>query len=367
MPEDYYEILGVERGATDEEIKKAFRKKAHELHPDKPNGDAEKFKKANEAYQVLSNADKRKQYDQFGKTFDQAGGGPGGGGAYGGQYGNFDFNDLGSIFGDLFGGGGRRGRQQERGADIGLEFLIDLEEAYRGLTKNIEYPIQAKCDHCKGNLAEPGTPIKECKECDGKGEVVQTRQTMLGVMQQRAVCPACKGQGKIPEEPCKICHAEGRIKTTKQMKIKIPAGINDEHLIRVNGAGNAGPHGTEAGDLLIRVGVRESDKFERDGADIYSEFPVTFTEAALGATKNIDTLAGDKKLKIPTGTQSGTKFRITNAGMPFPNQTRTGDHYAIARIVVPKKVSAKEKELLEQLSSVEKQPKLKRKKKGLFR
>lgn len=362
---DYYKILGVEKSASQDEIKKAFRKLAHKLHPDKPGGDEEKFKEVNEAYQVLGDETKRKQFDQFGSTFDQQGGFGGGagwedfmraargGGGFGGQNANFDFGniDLGDLFGDMFGfGGGRsRGRGRQGGKDIQVDVKLTFREAVFGTDKEIKLHKENTCDVCSGNGAEPGTEIKTCSECNGQGQVRRVQQTILGAMQTAVLCPTCHGQGKIPTKKCKHCGGDGRVKSESVYTVKIPAGIDNGEAIRLSGKGESGGAFGESGDLFIRVHVEEEKGFEREGFDIYTEAIIDYPLAVLGGTTEIDTLDGKKKLTIPEGTHSHQKFRLRGLGVPYLQRSGRGDQYINVIVDVPKKVSKKAKKLLEEL------------------
>jgi molecular chaperone DnaJ len=363
MGKDYYKILGVEKSASQDEVKKAFRKLAHKYHPDKENGDEAKFKEVNEAYQVLGKPEKRTQYDQFGSTFDQQGG-------FGGdanwsdfmkyarngsaQGMNFDFGgiDLGDIFGDMFGFGGGRGRRAKRhGEDIQVEMQIEFEGAFAGVKKDIELFKVVKCEHCNGNLAEPGTKIKTCETCKGQGSVTRVQQTMLGAFQSNSVCHDCHGDGKIPEVKCSSCNGQGVAKRKEKIELDIPAGIEDGATMRMTGRGNAAPYGGEAGDLYVRVRVQPSNRYVRSGQDVYVKEKISFAKAALGAQLDVKILDGEVDLKVPAGTQPGTRFRLRGKGFPYLQSGGRGDMYVEVEVEVPKKLSRKQKKVLEEFDA----------------
>lgn len=362
---DYYEILGVPKTATDDEIKKAYRKAAMKHHPDRGGGKEaeEKFKEANEAYQVLSDQQKRKQYDQFGHTGPfGAGNGPSSGGAGYQQYGGFNgggFNvnmdDLGG-FGDIFdtffgGGGGGRSSRSRKGADIQAELRITFEEAVFGVEKDFTLLKQNTCNRCKGNGAEPGSGEKTCPTCHGAGQVQTEQHTIFGTFAQAAVCPECHGKGKVPEKKCTKCHGEGRVKEQVTIKVKIPAGVDNGQTIRVSGKGEAGEYGIPAGDLYLIVRVIPDKRFERDGYNIQSEAEISFPEAALGTTVEVETIDAKVKLKVPAGTQSGKVFKLSDRGVPHLNGRQRGDHLVTVVVKTPTKLSSKQKKLLEEFNN----------------
>jgi molecular chaperone DnaJ len=364
MPKDYYSILGVSRDASGDEIKKAFRKKAHEVHPDKQGGDEVKFKEVNEAYQVLSDPEKRKQFDQFGTTFDDTGAGFGGGGIRwedfmrqaggGGGFQGFQNADidLGDIFGDFFGAARPRTRRRvQHGEDIQVDVDVTFEEAAFGATKPIELYKTTKCSVCHGNRAQPGTPIETCSNCQGSGVIQRVQTTLLGQMRTQSVCPRCQGEGKIAKTPCQRCSGTGVERATVQMDIAIPAGIEDGQSIRLTGEGEV-PIGGTAGDLYVRIRVQASPAFERDGADVYSTVPITFTQASLGAKISIRTLDGDGVLKIPPGTPSEKLFRLKHKGAAKLHGSGRGDHFVKVQIQTPTRLSGREKRLLRELSEI---------------
>jgi len=374
MPKDYYNILGVGKTASAEEIKTAFRKKAHEHHPDK-GGNAEKFKELNEAYQVLGNVEKRKQYDQFGAAaFSQGGfnnaGGQGGQGAWGGfnsaggfsgfQNGagmDFNFEDLGDMFGGFgdifgFGGGSRRGstRKQTRGRDLEMTVALEFLEAAFGLEKEINFTKNTVCDRCHGNGAEPGAKIETCKVCGGSGTVTRVQRTILGDIQNRTVCSHCDGDGQTYSQKCTKCGGTGIHREPVKLKVRIPAGINDGESIRLSGQGEAGQKGAPAGDLYLRVAVKSHKKFQRDGYDIKTEETINITQAVLGDKIEVDTIHGPLKLKIPEGTQSGTIFKLKEKGVIKLHNRGVGDHYVKIIVKIPVGLNKKQRELLEGLN-----------------
>ncbi|MDP3800515.1 MAG: molecular chaperone DnaJ [bacterium] len=352
MKKDYYNILGVNKEATQDDIKKAYREKAHKFHPDKSGGDEAKFKEINEAYQVLGNPDKRAQYDRFGTA--ESFGGPQGGPA-GFDFSNFDFNnvefDLGDIFSDFFGGGNsKRGHKvAQRGRDIGVSLEISLEEAFKGIAKELELRKLVRCMHCKGDGTEPGTGKIKCKTCEGVGELKKTQRTFFGVFSQTAVCPTCQGEGQYPEQACKDCSGEGRVRKIEKLSIPIPAGIETGGVLRIHGKGEEGIRGGEAGDLEIKVNIKEHELFERDGADLYSEIGIPFDMVVFGGNAEIKTIDGKVDLKIPAGTESGAIFKLAGKGMPY-SASRRGDQYVEVYIRTPKKLSSKAQKALKEIA-----------------
>lgn len=361
MAKDYYHILGVEKSVTADELKKAYRRLAHQYHPDKAGGDEKKFKEINEAYQVLSNPEKRKQYDQFGTTFEnaQAGGQSGswedvfrtGGFRTGGI--EFDLGDIGEVFSEFLGGsGGRRRSRARKGADIETEIQIDFEEAVFGATKTVELYKTVTCDHCEGAKAEPGTAVRECSTCKGTGTVTQIQQTILGGIRTQQTCATCEGEGRRFETACKKCRGYGIVKETSRLKVKIPSGIDNDQVIRIAGAGEAGVKGGSGGDLYFHVFVRKSGKFTRDGYDILSDVSMSIPQAVLGTVKTITTIDGEAQLKIPAGTDSGTKIRLRGKGVPHPHGGGRGDHIVTMEIDIPKRLSKEERKLFEALAKL---------------
>jgi len=357
---DYYSILGVSKSASQDEIKKAFRKLAHKHHPDK-GGSAEKFKQINEAYQVLSNKEKREQYDKYGRVFEGAAGQAGGGFDFGnfwqGQGGRagFDFGDfdLGDMFGDIFGFGGgtaAKRREMNKGDDIEIEIQLDLKDVLTGLKKTIYLDKMANCPRCAGTGGEPGTKVKECFTCRGTGEVQQIRKTILGSITRFVVCPECKGQGKIPEKPCNVCRGEGRTKEEKKIEINIPAGIDTGQILKMEGQGDAGVRAAKAGDLYLKIFVKPHPVFQRKGDDLHIQLFVSFSQAALGGEVEIKTL--DVKaisLKVPAGVQTGKVFKISGRGVPHFSGWGKGNLYVKLIVKTPEKLNKKQKDLLEQM------------------
>ncbi|NQV13640.1 MAG: molecular chaperone DnaJ [Parcubacteria group bacterium] len=359
MAEDYYDILGVSRESSDDEIKKAYRKAAHEHHPDR-GGEEAKFKEVSEAYQVLSDKQKRSQYDQFGATFDQAqAGGQGGAGGAGGQnpFGQQGFNvnmddiDLGDIFGSFFGGRQRQASPTgpEGGDDISVAVDISFKDSVFGTERELELYKRVKCDHCKGNGAEPGTKIDTCKTCSGSGQIRQTRQTMLGAFAQVTACPDCKGEGKKAEKPCGQCGGDGRTKENKKIKVKIPAGIANGQTMEIGDGGEAGLRGGPTGSLYVTVRVADHEIFTRENYDLKCEIPISFTQAALGDKMNLQVFDDKVKIELPAGIQTGKTFRIHNKGIPHLQGSGKGDLLVEINIITPGKLSGREKELLKSL------------------
>lgn len=363
MPaKDFYSILGVSKTASADEIKKAFRRLAHEHHPDK-GGDASKFKDINEAYQVLGDDTKRKTYDQFGSAaFDGNGPGPGGfgGGGFGGGFGGFDFNnvninmddlDLGDVLGEMFGfGGGRGGRREKRGANIEVDVDLSFRESVFGVDKQIRLERQRVCSKCKGDGAEPGTKLEECKKCNGKGQVTQSQRTMFGTFQSMATCPDCHGKGKKPEKPCSVCHGHGVERLKQDIHIRIPAGVDDQAMLQVRDEGEAPAGGGRAGDLYVRVHVAKDAHFAREGNDIVSEFAVPFSILALGGHIDIPTIDGPESVRISEGTTDGTELSIRHKGIPYSSGSR-GSHRVRLVADVPRSLTREQRDLLEQLKN----------------
>jgi len=350
---DYYEVLGVAKGASDDEIKKAYRSLAKKYHPDMNPGDKEaevKFKEVNEAYAVLSDSDKRSKYDRFGHAaFDPTSGGGSGFGGFGG-FGGGDF-DFGDIFSSFFGGGGgSRSRQNVpmEGDDIAARVTISFVEAAFGCKKEINFQRIESCPDCSGSGAEKGTTPETCSVCRGTGRVTVQQQTMLGYMQTQRACSECRGTGKIIKSPCKNCNGKGRIKINKKLEVNIPAGIDNRQNIVLRGQGSAGINGGPSGDLIIEVRVKEDKIFERNGSNIYCEVPISFVEAALGAEIDVPVLGGgSEKYKIPEGTQSGTEFTLRGKGIPHINSGRKGDLILTVSVETPKNLTSEQKKLLE--------------------
>lgn len=354
MAKDFYKILGVEKSASQDEIKRGFRKLAHEHHPDK-GGKEEKFKEINEAYQVLGDEEKRKQYDQFGSAaFDGSGGGNpfAGGNPFGGGAGGFNFDfggagfeDLGDILGGMFGGGGGRQRQ-ERGSDLEIGVKLTFREAVFGVEKELSISRHSQCSRCAGTMAEPGTKMKTCPTCDGKGFQVKMQRTMLGAMQVKAACEDCHGRGEKPEKLCTECRGTGTTYGKTTVRVDIPAGVDDGMSVRVRGEGESIGSLGEAGDLYLRLRVEPDPRFRRDGFTLYVTKNIGFTQAALGDTVDVDTVDGKVEVKIPQGTQSGDELRLRGKGVPS-NRGR-GDQIVIIKVVTPTKLDKKIRELLQE-------------------
>ncbi|MFT4325911.1 MAG: molecular chaperone DnaJ [Candidatus Woesearchaeota archaeon] len=349
MSKDYYEILGVSKSASKEEIKKAYKKLAKQYHPDlnKDNPQAEaKFKEASEAFSVLNDDQKRSNYDQFGTAGAQ--GGFGGGSGFGGFEG-FDFGGEGfsDIFDSFFGGGSRRRRNAaQRGSDLLYRITITLDKAFNGATETIAVPKYETCKDCNGTGAENADDVDTCPVCNGTGTVTRQQRTPFGVFQSSSTCHNCHGTGKVIKNFCSSCKGEGKVKVTKKIDVTIPAGIDTGNRLRVRGEGEAGSRGGPSGDLYIEVTVKEHDLFERQGDDLYATVPISFRQAVLGDAIKVPTMSGGASLKIPAGTESGTLFRMKGKGMPSMHGG-SGDQYTKVHIETPTKISKKQKELLE--------------------
>lgn len=365
MPEarpDYYEVLGVSRDASAEDIKKAYRRLALQYHPDRNPGNKaaeEKFKQISEAYEVLSDPEKRRQYDQFGHA--AFGGGPGPGGGFGGGFGGIDleealrtfmgaFGGAGSIFDDFFGGGLEEdGRgESHRGGDLRFDLEIDFEEAVLGSRRELQLPMLQPCPDCGGSGAERGSGRERCRQCGGRGMIVQSQ----GFFQIRRTCPHCHGTGEVLARPCRTCRGEGRIKARRTIELKIPAGVETGSRLRLAGHGEAGFRGGAAGDLYVVLHVRPHDVFERRGDDILCEVPVPFDVAITGGEIEVPTIHGPARLKIPAGTESGRVFRLAGQGVRNPRQGVHGDHFVRVRIEVPQRLSARQRKALEEFRSL---------------
>lgn len=349
---DYYEILGVARGASQEEIKKAYRRLAHKYHPDK-GGDENKFKEINSAYQILGDPAKRKQYDTFGAAFEGAGPARAGFGGFGDfsdmfRGGGFDGGiDLEDVFDGIFGGGTRRERRRV-GRDLTLEIEVTLEEAFSGMKREINYSRLAPCAKCQGSGAEAGSGFQECKKCGGSGRIQETRRTFFGSFAREKICSVCEGEGRRPEKLCGKCGGEGREKKTDAVSLHIPAGVLSGDTFIVKGQGETGKGGV-AGDLYVRVMVKPHSLFKRDGADLAYIQNINFTQAALGDTMEIPVIDGKVELKIPAGIQSGEILRLRGKGMSIPGRRERGDLYVRIQVKTPKNLSKKSRELLEEL------------------
>ncbi|HVD86908.1 MAG TPA: molecular chaperone DnaJ [Solirubrobacterales bacterium] len=346
MSGDYYEVLGVGRDASDTEIKKAFRRLARELHPDVNDHDPEaeeKFKEAAEAYEVLSDAERRRTYDAYGKEGLRSGGfDPGAG-----------FGSIDDIFQAFFGSGAGfgfgGGPQRAPGADIAVAIEIDLAGVATGVQREITYEAVGTCEHCNGNGAEPGTPISTCDRCGGAGELRQVTRTPFGQMVRAAACDVCGGAGKIPESPCEACGGSGRTRQSKTSAIEVPAGIEDGQRLRVTGAGHAGDAGAHAGDLYVEVRVAEDDRFQRDGHDLVSMVSIAATEAMLGTTVAVPTLEGEQEIEVAAGTQPGHEVVLRGAGLPRLGGRRRGNQRVILNVVVPTNLGDEQREIVERL------------------
>jgi molecular chaperone DnaJ len=356
MTNDYYDTLGVNKNASKEEIKKAYKKLAKKYHPDlnKDHGDAEKFKEINEAASVLGDDEKRSQYDQFGSAE---------GNSFGGDSG-FDFNgfgsgegfDFGDIFDQLFGGRGRRRHNEpRRGNDLLYELEIDLEDAYFGVKKNISITKLDKCDKCDGSGAESDSDIIQCPNCRGSGSIKQERRTPFGYFSTTGPCNKCQGKGEVIKHECPVCDGTGLVKKTKKIEISIPKGSQDHLRLRIEGEGEAGEKGAQAGDLFVELHVKQHKVFDRDEDDLYLEVPISFSKVCLGSEIQVPTMDGKAKLKIPAGTQTHTLFRMKGKGIPHLNGYGAGDQNVRVIIKTPEKLSKKQKELLKDFSKTDKE------------
>ncbi len=349
---DYYEVLGVSKSASDDEIKKAFRRKAIELHPDKEGGDETKFKEVNEAYEVLKDKTKRQRYDQFGHAGvgGNGGGNPFGGGfgGYNGQEVHFDFGDLGlgDIFGSFFGGGQQRQRAK-RGRDIETNLELSFEQAVFGTETDLTLTIDDVCTHCSGTTAEPGSELKTCDTCKGHGRVVTATRTIFGNINQETVCPNCEGRGKKPEKVCTVCRGKGTERRTQTIKLKVPSGIDDGATIRLREHGEAIANG-QKGDLYVNIRVKAHKKFTREGDLILSTETISMIDAALGIEIPVETVDGMVHMKIPAGTQSGSDFKLSGHGVKHPGRDTRGAHIVTVIVETPTKLSKKQQELLEE-------------------
>ena len=382
---DYYEVLGVSKTATDDELKKAYRKLAKKYHPDaNPNNKAEaeaKFKEVNEAYETLSDPQKRKMYDQFGpegpQGFNGAGGPFGGGNGYysytsSGFDGFGDFGDLGDIFSSFFGGGfggrtsSRKKNGPRKGADLNLHLDITFEQAFLGVEKEISITRNEECNVCHGTGAKPGTSVTKCTMCNGTGQVRQVQNTILGQMQTTRTCSNCHGTGEVIKEPCENCKGKGKVRKQPKIKVKIPAGIDDGQTVVLRGEGEQGEKGGPKGDLYITVRLKKHSIFSRNGNNVYCEIPITITQATLGANLEIPMVNGDKETyKIPEGTQTGTKFTIRGKGFKSVSSNSVGDFIFTVKVQTPKRLSKEQRELLVQLAkTMNEQPPIK--KRGIF-
>lgn len=366
---DYYEVLGVSKNASADEIKKAFRKAAVQHHPDKEGGDETKFKEINEAYEVLKDQQKRQRYDQFGhagvggSSGGGAGGNPFGGGfegfgGFNGQNVHFDFGDggLGDIFGQFFGGGGQQSRGPRRGRDVETSITLSFEEAVFGVERELTLDMDDECEHCHGTTVEPGHEMKTCPTCGGSGQQTKVMNTIFGQIQQATTCETCKGTGKVPEKVCTVCHGKGTQRRKQNLTVKIPAGIDDGATIRLREHGEA-IGGGGRGDLYVHVRVKAHKHFTREGDIILSEEHVSMIDAALGTEIDVDTVDGGVRMKVPAGTQSGTDFKLSHHGVPHLRGESRGPHIVTIVVDTPTKLSKQQKELLQQFGG---------KKRGIF-
>ena len=371
---DYYEVLGVSKTATDDELKKAYRKLAKQYHPDLHPGDKEaeaKFKEINEAYEVLSDADKRAKYDQYGfAAFDPNSGFGGFDGGFGG------FDDLGDILGSIFGGGfggfgggfggggQRRNNGPRKGENVRVNLTLDFEEAVFGCKKEIPVNMVETCPDCKGTGCAEGTHPETCPDCGGRGTVVRTQRTAMGMMQSTSQCPRCNGRGQVIHTPCPTCKGNGRIRKKKTVSVTIPAGIDNGQTVSLRGLGNEGVNGGAPGDLLVTVTVRAHALFERDGSSILLDLPISYAQAVLGAEVTVPTLTGKVKLTIPEGTDTGTTFRLKGKGVPFLRGNGSGDQFVTVNIETPKKLNDPQKEALRKFAEAMDEPVAAEKKRG---
>ncbi len=359
---DYYEVLGVSKGASPDELKKAFRRLAVEHHPDKEGGDEAKFKEISEAYEVLKDSSKRQRYDQFGHAGvggNGGGGNPfGGGSTYGGAQGqniNFDFGDLGlgDIFGSFFGGGngqGQRQQRQARGRDVETGVEISFEQAVFGTEADLDLNLEDTCEHCKGTTVEPGHELKTCDQCKGSGQVTSVTRTIFGNIQQASLCPKCQGRGKIPEKVCSVCRGKGTQPKKQTVQLKIPPGIDDGATIRLREHGEAVANGPK-GDLYVGVRVKPHKQFTREGDLILSEEHLDMVAAALGSEIDVMTVDGPVRMKVPPGTQSGSDFKLSNHGVPHLRGDSRGAHIVTILVDTPTKLTKQQQELLQQFAT----------------
>ena len=369
---DYYEVLGVGKNASADEIKKAYRRLAIKYHPDKEGGNEEKFKEVNEAYEVLKDADKRQRYDQFGHAgvggngtggyggFSANGGGFGGFGQ--GQEMHFDFGDLGlgDIFSSFFGGGtGQQQRRQRRGRDVETEVVITFEQAVFGTEAELNLSLEDTCEHCKGTTVEPGYEMKKCDQCGGSGQIITVTRTIFGNIQQASICPKCQGTGKIPEKVCSVCHGKGTQARKRTITLKIPAGIDDGATIRLREHGEAIAHG-DKGDLYVNIRVKPHKKFTREGDLILSKEHVSMVDAALGTAIKVETVDGAVEMKVPAGTQSGSDFKLSGHGIPHLRGGTRGAHIVTIVVDTPTDLTKQQRALLEALRTPD------NRKRGLF-
>jgi molecular chaperone DnaJ len=360
MAKDYYETLGIDKKASKDDVKKAFRTLAHKYHPDKKTGDDAKFKEINEAYSILSDDGKRAQYDQFGSTGPSSGFGGGQGGGFGGAgFGDFDFSqftqggqggnfefDFGDIFGSAFGGGNTR-RQAKRGRDISIDIELTFEESIFGVERTVLLNKVSKCDHCSGTGAEKGSEMSTCSTCNGNGQVREVKRTFFGQFETTATCEVCHGSGKVPKVKCSVCHGHGVLKKESEIKVKIPAGIDSGEMVRLTGGGEA-ISGGQTGDLYIKIHVKKHPLFKKDGQNLVMDLKVKLTDALLGGEMNLETLDGSLNLKIPEGVTHGEILRVKGKGVPNDRGSR-GDILIRVSVTMPKKLSKEAKKAIETL------------------
>jgi molecular chaperone DnaJ len=343
VPRDPYEVLGVERDASEQQVKKAFRGLARELHPDVNAHDPqaeEKFKEAAEAYEILSDSERRATYDRYGHDGLRSGG----------YAPNFEgFGSISDLFNAFFGGGSGGGFATAQGGDAAVAVEIDLVQAANGTVVEVDYDAVDRCEHCHGNGAEPGTPIETCERCGGAGQLQAVSQTMLGQMVRTVVCDRCHGDGRVPKEPCKRCRGRGQVASSRNLEVQIPAGIADGQRIRVGGQGSAGPSGAPPGDLYVLVSVREDERFIREGDHLITALDVPAPLAALGAMMEVPTIEGTTEIELVAGTQPGEILTVRGAGMPSLRRGRTGDLRVVVNVVIPRRLKPEQRELLEQL------------------
>lgn len=359
---DYYEVLGVAKSASDDELKKAFRKAAVKHHPDKEGGDETKFKEINEAYEVLKDKQKRQRYDQFGHAGVGGASGGGGGNPFEGMGGfsngqGFEFNfdgGLGDIFGQFFGGQQQSSsRGQVRGNDVETSITLNFEDAIFGVEHELNLNLEDECSHCHGTTVEPGSSLKTCPTCKGAGQQTRVMNTMFGAIQQAVTCETCKGRGQIPEKECSICHGKGTERRQQKVALKVPAGVDDGATIRLKERGEAVANGPK-GDLYVHIRVKAHKKFTREGDLILSDEHISMIDAALGTEIDVETVDGKVTMKIPAGTQSGTDFKLSGHGVPHLRSERRGAHIVSIIVDTPTKLSKKQKELLEQFGGAKK-------------
>jgi len=359
MAKDYYKILGVSKNTSDDEIKKSYRKLAHKYHPDKTGGNEVKFKEINEAYQVLSDKTKRQQYDQFGQTFNQAGGGGGFGGfdfnGFQKGFGNFEFGseNFEDIFSDIFGGNfGRRKARAKSGQDIQVDVEISFEEMVKGAERTLNLYKRTKCNVCQGTGGEPWTKEETCSICHGSGKIRKTSRSFFGTFSQVMICPNCDGKGKIYSKKCHQCGGDGLVKMNQEINVRIPAGIQNGQTISLPNQGEVGDIGASSGDLYVNVHVLSHDKFKREQDNIISSEEISFSQAVLGGKTEVETIEGGIKMKVPPGTQSGEIFRIKEKGVPHLQKRGRGDHLIKIVVKIPKNMSRDQRELVDRMKDL---------------